>query len=85
MSIKSINFRVFTISIGVLTCLVTLIGLLGRFWWGFELVTHFRVQYVVVLVCCALLLLAGRRRGWAAGFAVIALLNACLLYTSRCV
>lgn len=82
MSIKSINFRVFTILIGVLTCLVTLIGLLGRFWWGFELATHFRVQYVVVLACCALLLLAGRRRGWAAGFTAIALLNATLVAPS---
>lgn len=50
-------------------------SMLGQFWWGFELTTHFRVQYVGVLVFCALVALPRRNRWWAAIFAMAALLN----------
>ncbi|MBL8251884.1 MAG: endonuclease/exonuclease/phosphatase family protein, partial [Candidatus Competibacter sp.] len=51
-------------------------SLLGRWWWGFELATHFRVQYVVALAGCAVLLVIWRHRAWAIAFMAVALLNA---------
>lgn len=36
------------------TCLCTLAGFLGRKWWIFEIVSHFRVQYFFLLVASAL-------------------------------
>src|SRR5690606_16534395 len=35
---------------GVLGCMATLFGSLGRYWWFFDLFSHFRVQYVFGLV-----------------------------------
>ncbi len=64
---------------GTLICIATLAGFLGRLWWGFELATHFRVQYAVALGLGALALLVWRRRRWASIFVIFALLNAVLL------
>ncbi|MBK8507612.1 MAG: endonuclease/exonuclease/phosphatase family protein [Candidatus Competibacteraceae bacterium] len=58
---------------------MTLASVLARFWWGFELTTHFRVQYVLASACCAVLLMARRQRGWAVAFMALALLNAVLV------
>ncbi|MEZ5978123.1 MAG: endonuclease/exonuclease/phosphatase family protein [Planctomycetota bacterium] len=43
--------------------------------WPFELLVHWRVQYVAVLVPAVLVLLAARRFGWSAGLAVFAVLD----------
>lgn len=64
---------------GTLACIATLAGFLGLLWWGFELATHFRVQYAVALGLGAVTLLVWRRARWAVIFAVFALLNAALL------
>lgn len=64
---------------GTLACIATLAGFAGRFWWGFELASHFRVQYAVALGLGALTILAWRCTRWAAVFAVFALFNAALL------
>ncbi len=48
-----------------LLCLVSAASLLGRTFWLFELLTHFRLQYVVAGVCLALILAARRR--WIGG------------------
>lgn len=60
---------------GLLVCLATLISFAGRFWWGFELATHFRVQYTLALGGSTLILLALRQWSWSALFGVFALLN----------
>ncbi|MBL8260005.1 MAG: endonuclease/exonuclease/phosphatase family protein [Candidatus Competibacteraceae bacterium] len=58
-----------------------LASFLGRQWWGFELTTHFRVQYVVAFACWATLLIVWRRRAWAVAFMALALVNALLVKT----
>lgn len=64
---------------GILACLATLAGFAGRFWWGFELFTHFRVQYTLTLGGFTLILLALRQWRWPALFGVCALFNAALV------
>ena len=41
---KTLNFT--------LTCatMLTIFGFLGQFWWVFDLASHFRLQYLMVLV-----------------------------------
>ena len=56
----------------VLTCL-TVAGFLGAVWWGFDLASHFRLQYIALLVP-VLALLVGvrwRRTALAAGLALV--------------
>lgn len=60
---------------GLLACLATLASFAGLFWWGFELVTHFRVQYALALSGCVLILLTLRQWRWSALFGAFALLN----------
>ena len=44
-----------------LGCLATLLGFAGRWGWLFELASHFRMQYLVVLASGSMVLLAARR------------------------
>lgn len=39
-----------TITFTALTCLATILGYLGGFYWIFDLFTHFRLQYAVILL-----------------------------------
>lgn len=48
----------------------------ATFWWGFELFTHFRVQYVIVGIALAGLAAATNRRSVAVALVVVAALNA---------
>ena len=64
---------------GALACIATLAGFAGQLLWGFELASHFRVQYAAALGLGALLALVWRRARWAAVFAGFALLNAALV------
>ncbi len=48
----------------------------GRWWWQFDLLTHFRPHYAAVLAALAAGLSTLRRRGLAAVVAVLALANA---------
>jgi endonuclease/exonuclease/phosphatase (EEP) superfamily protein YafD len=75
----SVSFTGFLIAAGLLGCLATLAGFVGGFWWGFELATHFRVQYALVLGGFALILLALRPWRWPALFGAFALLNLSLI------
>ncbi len=56
-------------------CLSTLLGFLGRAWWGFELFSHFRVQYVAALAVCMVLFLGLGVYAGALISAAFALLN----------
>jgi endonuclease/exonuclease/phosphatase (EEP) superfamily protein YafD len=59
--------------------LATLVGLLDRIWWPFEIADVFRVQYVVVLVVGALAGLLLRRPRIAALAIVVAAVNVAVL------
>lgn len=60
----------------------TVLGLLDRFYWPFELADVFRLQYLAVLVATALGALALRRRRLAAVAAVLAAANLAVLGVS---
>ncbi len=47
--------------ITVFVCLCTAAGFLARSWWVFELFSHFRVQYLVVLAGCGIIFLARKK------------------------
>ncbi len=55
--------------------LATFIGFLGRFYWFFDLFSHFRVQYILGLLVFGFLLLVGRRRKMAVTFLIFACAN----------
>lgn len=71
-----IDFFGFLQVVGGILCLLTLAGFLGRFWWLFDLTSHFRVQYALVLILIALILLAKRRVIFCLVFLVFSLINA---------
>jgi endonuclease/exonuclease/phosphatase (EEP) superfamily protein YafD len=71
--------RVFVAGVVVLVGLATLIGLLDRFWWGFETADVFRLQYLVVLVGAALVALPLRRPRLAVIAAALAAVNFAVL------
>ncbi len=58
---------------------LTLAGFFARLWWLFELASHFRVQYFLILAGCALVFLAGRRTEAAALAGGVALVNLALI------
>ena len=47
---------------GVIACIATVFGFLGRFSWFLDLFSHFRVQYLLGLGVIGLIFLAARRR-----------------------
>jgi endonuclease/exonuclease/phosphatase (EEP) superfamily protein YafD len=53
----------------------TVAGFLGRFWWGLDLFSHFRVQYCFGLGAVALILLIVRRFRMALMMAAFSVLN----------
>ena len=57
------------------TSAATLLGFLGPLWWGFDLFSHFRVQYLLGLGILAVVLLLGGRWKAAAIFFVMAAVN----------
>jgi endonuclease/exonuclease/phosphatase (EEP) superfamily protein YafD len=77
--------RVFVAGVVVLVGLATLIGLLDRFWWGFETADVFRLQYLVVLVGAALVALPLRRPWLAVMAASLAAVNFAVLGIPRSV
>jgi endonuclease/exonuclease/phosphatase (EEP) superfamily protein YafD len=48
---------------GCATCLATLAGSLGTRWWVFDLLSHFRLHYAVILAICTSGLLLAKPRG----------------------
>lgn len=60
---------------GVVACCATVAGFLGRFFWAFDLFTHFRVQYAGGLLFLCIVLLAGRRRIPALIFLAFSVIN----------
>jgi endonuclease/exonuclease/phosphatase (EEP) superfamily protein YafD len=73
-------------SAGALLCCATVTGFLGRLWWLFDLTSHFRVQYAVLLAGVALLVLLPRKSRLSLVFAGFSLVNAATvmpLYVGR--
>jgi endonuclease/exonuclease/phosphatase (EEP) superfamily protein YafD len=53
----------------------TVLGFAGKWWWGFEQVSHFRVQWFVLLAAAVLVLLVAQRYKQAALTAALAAVN----------
>jgi endonuclease/exonuclease/phosphatase (EEP) superfamily protein YafD len=64
---------------GSLAAAATIAGFFDRFGWAFDLATHFRVQYAVVLLLIGAAFLAGRRYRHAAVFLLLGFVNAALV------
>jgi endonuclease/exonuclease/phosphatase (EEP) superfamily protein YafD len=61
------------------TAILSLVGFLGHWWWLFDLASHFRMQYFVLLVFLAVLFWLGRQPWAALGAAIFSLLNLVLV------
>ena len=64
---------------GVVVCLATLFGFLGKYSWFLDLFSHFRVQYLISLTILSTLLFLSRRRRTAIAFLGFALVNLVLI------
>jgi endonuclease/exonuclease/phosphatase (EEP) superfamily protein YafD len=71
--------RSFLAGLVALLGIATLVGLLDRLWWGFELADVFRLQYLVMLVGAAVVALLVRRPRVAATAAALAAVNFAVL------
>jgi endonuclease/exonuclease/phosphatase (EEP) superfamily protein YafD len=61
--------------------ILTVAGFLGRFWWGFDMVCHFRIQYFWILVFSAIVLSFGRKWITCTLITIFALINAATFIT----
>jgi len=58
--------------------ILTVAGFLGRFWWGFDMVCHFRVQYFWVLIFSAIVFTFGGKWVSCILATIFALINAAI-------
>jgi hypothetical protein len=65
---------------GTIACLCTITGFMGSFWWGFDLTSHFRVQYAVGLIGLAAGLCCCRKFKKALVFAAFAAVNTVVVF-----
>src|ERR1043166_2563218 len=73
-------------ALATLLCLCTLTGFLGAFWWGFEITSHFRLQYAIALSATAAFCIWRKEGKIAVIMVLFALVNAALFvpgYFSR--
>jgi len=66
-------------SAGVIACLATCCGFLGRFHWFLDLFSHFRVQYLIGLLVLGIIFLIGSFRKTAAIMLLFACVNLALV------
>jgi endonuclease/exonuclease/phosphatase (EEP) superfamily protein YafD len=64
---------------GVVASIATLLGFLGDWWWGFDLFSHFRVQYFLGLSAVAIVLVLRRQYWVPACFGLFAIVNLCTI------
>ena len=57
----------------------TLGGFLGRLWWAFDLLAHFRVQYLAAGLLLLVVYALGKRQGWRILTAGLVLINLSLM------
>jgi len=65
--------------LAALACVPGLLGFLSGMWWRFELLSHFRVQYAIVLGALTIPFLVARRFRFAAVPGACALINIALI------
>ncbi len=67
------------VAVAVALLIGSCVGFVGRYWWGFDLTNHFRVQFLTVAVLGTFL--AGLLRQWVPSllFLVCVTVNACLV------
>ena len=65
------------IALGVIV--LTVLGFLARIWWVFDLASHFRLQYLVVLLVSGVAFSFGKRWGMASYASIFALINFIIL------
>ena len=65
----------FLLALTVMACIPTFLGFMGRVWWRFELMSHFRVQYAWVLAAFTISFLVGKRFKSAVLPGAVALVN----------
>lgn len=63
-------------TLGVVICCFSIIGFLGSLWWLFDIFSHFRIQYAIILSVIALFLLIRRRWKTFLVITIFALINA---------
>ena len=68
---------IFIVTVSV--CLLSLMGFGGHFWWIFDITSHFRVQYCVILAIFTLFFLGGKKYWQTAFTGIFALLNFSLI------
>jgi len=67
------------VACGAIFSTATILGFFGRFWWFFDLFSHFRVQLLSGLVAMTLCVLARRNYITSALFAAFGLVNLCTI------
>ena len=82
-SVERVAFAV-TLVAGVSCALASVLGFLGSWWWRFDLLAHFRVQYLWGLVLAVGALAALRRWRWLYGGAGFVLLNGLTIMPLYC-
>jgi endonuclease/exonuclease/phosphatase (EEP) superfamily protein YafD len=75
----SMNFRGLLGVAAAMACVCTFTGFAGDLWWPFELTSHFRAQYLVVLVLSAAVYCFSGRYAAASVTTVCALINLSLI------
>jgi len=70
-----IGIKGLLIAAGAVTTVASLAGHVDRFWWMFDLASHFRVQYFIVLTVIVLGLIATSAYRFAGIFAIMAMVN----------
>jgi len=60
MELMTIFWVLFSLAT-VIVSLFTLLGFLGRLWWVFDLFSHFRYQYLILLIMSSLIFIIGRK------------------------
>ena len=68
--------------LAVTLALLTFVGFYVRLWWVFDIISHFRVQYFVILLLLAFLFLLGKKYRQAAFAGVFACINCLLIIPS---
>jgi len=78
ISLKSLYWLPLDVAV-LIICLANLAGFGGKLWWRFDLFSHFRVQYLVLLLLACLLYLIGRRYAAASLVGIFAVVNLALI------
>lgn len=74
-----VGIYVLLVAAGVAVSASTLLGFAGRYWWAFDLLSHFQVQYLLGISAVIVLLILARRPRAAVLFVLCAAVNLYLI------